>query len=142
MNLARDAFIDTTPDFATYIARPFVHNKTAIALVPRPIVEANDGTAAVEFVMNNFAFVGLQEMYPLGLRTLTTLMGNPRAPEAKVRVNAPTEENQVVLTPEEEQDLRKRNSVDVAIHQAFTQRWRDIRDGLRDYLAARGRKAA
>lgn len=142
MNLARADFIAKTPDFATYVARPFVHNKTAIALVPRPIVAAGDGPAAVEYVMNNFAFVGMQEMYPLCLRALTTLMGQPKAAEAKVRVNTPTEENQVILTPDEEAELKKLNAVDMAIFQAFTTKWRVIRDDLRNYLASRGRKAA
>jgi hypothetical protein len=142
MNLARADFIAKTPDFATYIARPFVHNKTAIALVPRPIVQAGDGAAAVDFVMNNFEFVGMQEMYPLCLRALTTLMGNTRAPEAKVRVNTPTEENKVELNAEQEAELRKLNAVDVAIFQALTQKWRAIRDDLRTYLASHGRRAA
>ena len=142
MNLARDAFIANTPDFATYVARPFVHNKTAIALVPRPIVDAGDGPAAVDYVMKNYAFIGLQEMYPLCLRALTTLMGQPRSAEAKVRVNAPSEDNQVVLTADEEAELRRLNAMDVALFQAFTQKWKPIRDDLRDYLAARGKKAA
>jgi hypothetical protein len=142
MNLARADFIAKTPDFATYVARPFVHNKSSIALVPRPIVEAGDGAAAVEFVMNNFAFVGMQEMYPICLRALTTLMGQPRSAEAKVRVNAETEENRVVLTPDEEAELKRKNAVDVALFTAFTQKWRAIREDLRTYLASRGRKAA
>jgi hypothetical protein len=142
MNLAREAFIANTPDFATYTARPFVHNKTAIALVPRPIVDAGDGPAAVDYVMNNYVFIGLQEMYPLCLRALTTMMGQPRAPEARVRVNPASEANQVVLTPEEEKELRRLNAMDIALFQAFTQKWKPIRDSLRDYLVTRGRQAA
>ena len=142
MNLGRDAFIEKTPDFATYIARPFVHNKTAIALVPRPIVDAGDGPAAVDYVMQNYAFIGLQEMYPLCLRALTTLMGQPRSAEAKVRVNPASADNQVALTPDEEKELRRLNAMDVALFQAFTQKWKPIRDSLREYLAARAKKAA
>jgi hypothetical protein len=119
-----------------------VHNKTAIALVPRPIVLAGDGPAAVEYVMKNYDFVGLQEMYPLSFRAVTTLMGHPRASEVKIRVNAPTEENQVVLNADEDAELRKLNAVDIALFQAFTQKWKPIRDDLRNYLNAHGRKAA
>jgi hypothetical protein len=142
MNVGRDEFIAKTPDFATYVARPFVHNKTAIALVPRAIVDAGDGAAAVDFVMNNFAFVGMQEMYPLCLRALTTLSGQPRSAEAKVRVNPETEDNRVEMLPEQEAELRKLNAVDLALFQAFTTKWRAIRDDLRAYLTARSRKAA
>jgi hypothetical protein len=141
MNLARDQFIKTTPDFATYIARKYVHNKTATALVPKPIVEARDDEAAINFVMENFAFIGLQEMYPVALRTVTTLMGTPRTPEARIRVNTETE-NKVELTPQEEADLKQLNSVDMALFNAFTKRWRGIREDLRTYLSTHGRPAA
>lgn len=141
MNLAREQFIKTTPDFSTYIARKHVHNKTATALVPKPIVEARDDEAAINFVMENFAFIGLQEMYPVALRTVTTLMGAPRAPEARVRVNTETE-NTVELTPQEEAELKQLNSVDMALFNAFTQRWRSIRQDLRTYLSTHGRPQA
>ncbi len=134
MNLARDAFIANTPDFDTYVARKHVHNKTAIALVPRPIVDAGDVPAAVQFVMENYTFIGLQEMYPLCMRALTTLMGHPRSPEARVRVNA-NPEDQVTLTPEKDAELRKLNAVDIGLFNAFYERWRPLREDLRAYLA-------
>ncbi len=134
MNVARDEFIRTTPDFETYIARKHVHNKTANHLVPRVMIEAGQKEAAFQYVLANFAFIGLQEMYPLTLRTLTTLMGNPRSAEAKVRVNTEGDDNKVELTPELEQRLKELNSMDVALFNRFTQRWRAIRDDLRTYL--------
>ncbi len=141
MNTGREAFIKNTPDFATYVARKHVHNKTATALVPKPIVDAGDGEAAVQYVLEHFSFVGLQEMYPLALRTVTTLMGTPRTPEARVRVNTETE-NAVTLSAAEEAELKQLNSVDVALFQAFTQKWRGIREDLRGYLTQRAGKAA
>ncbi len=106
------------------------------------MVMAGDGAGAVEYVMKNYAFVGLQEMYPLCLRALTTLMGHPRAAEAKVRVNPESEANRVEMTPELEAELKKLNSVDVALFHAFTQKWRAIRDDVRTYMTAKGKKAA
>jgi hypothetical protein len=141
MNLARAEFIKSTPDFETYIARKHVHNKTATALVPKPIVEAGDGAAAVQHVMENYAFIGLQEMYPICLRALTTLMGHPKTPEAKVRVNS-EKSNAVEMNPELEARLKRLNAVDVALFQAFTEKWRGIRDDLRDYLNTHGRSKA
>ncbi len=136
MNVARADFIARTPDFAAYVARPFVHNKTAHALVPKPILESGDSAAAVDFVMRHFAFVGIQEMYPLALRTLTTLMGHPRNPEARVRVNPPGAENELVLSAADEAELRRLNALDIALVHAFTLKWRAVRDDLRAYLAA------
>jgi len=138
MNLTREAFIRSTPDFNAYVARKHVHNKTAVALVPRPIVDACDLQAAVRYVMDNYAFIGLQEMYPLCLRTLTTLMGHPRAPEARVRVNSESRD-QVELLPEQDAELRRLNAVDFALFDAFMERWRPIREDLRAYLAKHGK---
>ena len=134
MNLARDAFIRTTPDFDTYVARKHVHNKTAIALVPRNLVEEGNIPAAVTHLLENYTFIGLQEMYPLCVRALTTLMGNPRAPEARVRINT-AHADQVVLTPDKEAELRRLNAVDFGLFNAMMERWKPIRDDLRAYLA-------
>ncbi len=133
MNLARAAFIANTPSFEAYVARPHVHNKMAISLVPRPLVIAGDVPACVAHIMREYAFVGLQETYPLSLRLLTTLMGDARMPAARVRVNT-AQEDQVVLTPEQERSLRALNSVDIALFEEFDARWRGISDGVREYL--------
>jgi hypothetical protein len=142
MNVARDAFIASTPDFETYIARPHVHNKTARHLVPKALIDAGDKAGAVKYVMDNFAFIGLQESYPLTLRTLTTLMGNPRTVEAKVRVNSEGDENKVEMTPELEERLRELNNMDVVLFNRFTQQWRGIRESLREYLAKKPKPKA
>ena len=141
MNLAREAFIRNTPDFQTYVARKFVHNKTATALVPRPIVDAVDVGAAIKYVMQNYTFIGMQEMYPLGLLALTTLMGKTRGPEARVRVNTGAEDK-VVLTPEQDAELRRLNTLDMALFHAFSEKWRNIREDLRAYLARRQQSKA
>lgn len=141
MNVARANFIATTPDFQTYVARPHVHNKTALALVPRPMVMAGDTAGAIDYIMKNYIFIGLQEMYPLHLRAITTMMGYPRSAEAKVRVNT-EEDNKVILTPEEEAEMKRLNAVDFAIFNEFTAKWRPVRDNLRAFLATYKRPRA
>jgi len=132
-NVAREAFVATTPDFATYVGRKHVHNKAALALVPRPIVEAGDVDAATDHVMRNYAFVGLQEEYRLCMLTVTTLLGHPMSSKARARVNIETE-HQVVLTPQEKAELQRLNAVDVGLFQAVMAGWSPIRDDLRNYL--------
>jgi hypothetical protein len=140
LNVAREAFVATTPDFAAYVARKHVHNKAALALVPRAIVEAGDVEAAADHVMRNYAFVGLQEQYPLCMLTLSTVLGHPMSAKARARVNTEAEP-QVVLTPAEEAELRRLNAVDVGLFQAITAGWKPIRDGLRSYLKHNSRKS-
>jgi hypothetical protein len=132
MNTAQAQFIANTPSLETYVARKHVHNKIALNLAPRPMVEAGDVAGCVDYIMKAYAFVGLQEMYPLSLRLLTTLMGDQRVPEAKVRVN--TEATDRSLSPELEAELRSLNAVDIGIFQAYQAKWRNIRDDLREYF--------
>ncbi len=133
MNTARANFIASTPSFETYVARKHVHNKIALNLAPRALVEAGDVDGCVAYILNTYAFIGLQEMYPLSLRTLTTLMGEPRLPQARVRVND-SAEDQVDLTPARLTELRALNAVDIGICRAFAAKFREIREELRVYL--------
>ena len=133
MNTAQAQFVANTPSFEAYVDRRHVHNKIALNLAPREMVDAGDADACVDYITRAYAFVGLQEMYPLSLRALTTLMGETRTPEAKVRVN----ENQsdlVELTPEMEQRLRELNAVDLGVFQAFLLRYRAIREDLIQFM--------
>jgi hypothetical protein len=134
MNLAQEEFVRTTPSFEAYAARRHVHNKMAAHLVPRPMLESGDVDACVAYMLDRYAFIGLQEMYPLSLRVLTTLLGEPRAASAQLRVNPETEETRVTLSAAHDLELRGRNAIDLGIFQAFTGRWRGIRTDLREFL--------
>ena len=133
MNTAQAQFIANTPSFEAYVARPHVHNKISLNLAPREMVLAGDVAGCVDYITKAYAFVGLQEMYPMSLRALTTLMGEARTPEAKVRVNS-NESDKVALSPELEEELKAKNAVDLGVFQAFLARYRDIREDLIQYM--------
>jgi len=132
MNTAQAQFLATTPSLEAYVARPHVHNKIALSLCPRPMVLAGDVEACVAHIMKNYAFVGLQETYPLSLRVLTSLMGEERRPQARVRVNRETVDRDVPA--DMEGLLRELNAVDIGIFQVFLAKWRGIRDDLIEYM--------
>ena len=94
---------------------------------------AGDVAGCVDYIMRAYAFVGLQEMYPLSLRALTTLMGEARTPEARVRVNK-NDSDQVELTSEMEARLRALNAVVIGVFQAFLAKYRDVREDLIQYM--------
>ncbi len=133
MNTAQAQFIANTPNFESYVARKHVHNKIALNLVPRELVLAGDVPGCVDYILNTYSFLGLQEMYPLSLRALTALMGEMRLPEARVRVNSGTQD-QVELDPEQEKHLRSLNAVDIGVYQAFLTHYRAIREDLIVYM--------
>jgi hypothetical protein len=132
MNTAQAQFVATTPSLEAYVARPHVHNKIALSLCPRPLVLAGDVEGCVAHIMKTYAFVGLQEAYPLSLRVLTILMGEQRRPQARVRVNRETVDR--ALPADMEVRLRELNAVDIGIFQVFLAKWRGIRDDLIEHL--------
>ena len=135
LNPAHQDFVAKNPDFATFIARPHVHNKTARALVPPEMIAAGDVEAAVQMLLGSFAFIGVQERYDLGLRALTAaLTGVQRTQRAQVRVNKETPQSKVVPTPAQMDALRLLNAFDIGLVAAFSQRWDAIADALETYL--------
>jgi hypothetical protein len=132
MNTAQAQFVATTPSLEAYVARPHVHNKIALSLCPRPMVMADDVEGCVAHIMKTYAFVGLQEMYPLSLRVLTILMGEQRRPQARVRVNRDTGDR--ALPADMAVKLQELNAVDIGIFEMFLAKWRGIRDDLIEHL--------
>jgi hypothetical protein len=135
LNPVHADFISKNPNFDTFVARPHVHNRTARALLPQAMIEAGDIDAAVRFVTNNFAFVGVQERYALSVQALTQSMGHQRQPRAQVRVNKETPESRLSLTPAQEAQFRRLNTLDYGLVQAFHKRWDRIATDLGVYLA-------
>lgn len=143
LNPAREDFIAKNPSLESFVTRPHVHNKTARALVPAAMIEAGDVDAAVRFVIDRFAFVGVQERYALSVQALTTAMGSPQLPRAQVRVNKETPESRVLLTPAQQAELRQLNAFDGGLVKALSERWDGIAADLAAYLergVAQGQK--
>ena len=128
-------FTAKNPDFDTFVARPHVHNRIARALLPQLMIETGDIDAGVRFVMNNFAFVGVQERYALSVQALTESMGHQRQPRAQVRVNKETPESRISLTPAQEAQFRRLNTLDYGLVRVFREKWDQIATDLGAYLA-------
>ena len=133
MHPGNERFRTEFPTIEAYLEQPGEWNKTATYLVP-PEVRRRGEQACIEHVLGRYAFVGIQEMYPLSLRMVTTLAGAPARPGPKQRVNAPTAENTVELTPELDRLIRSRNALDVALYDVFAKRLAAIRASLIAYL--------
>jgi hypothetical protein len=133
MHPGHEKFRQDFPTIEHYLAQKGEWNKTANYLVPAHI--RRDGAeACIDYVMATYAFVGIQEMYPLSLRMVTTLAGAPARPGAKHRVNAPTPENSVDLTPELDRSIRAHNALDLALYEVFAKRLASVRGELIAYL--------
>jgi hypothetical protein len=79
-------------------------------------------------VLASYDFIGIQELYPLCFRTLTTLLGAPAWPT--VRENVGAGEEAPGVTPEMAARIRAANPLDVALYQAVAPRWQRLREAL------------
>ena len=95
-------------------------------------MRGRDPEECVEWLLRSYAFVGVQEMYPISFRVLTALVGEPAWPRLRENVNRDEEGEEV--TPELAAAVREANALDAALHDAVFPRWRAIRDALAQYL--------
>jgi hypothetical protein len=127
-------FIAKVPDLDAYLELRAERNKTAQHLVPADILLGGDPAECVDYVMRTYAFIGVQEMYPISFRTLTTLCGERRWPKLRENVNSENEAERNV-SHEVAQRIRALNPIDCAIYDAIFPRWQQVRDRLAKYLA-------
>jgi hypothetical protein len=137
MHPTHEEFKKKMPTLAHYVEQLGESNKMARHLVPKAIIASGDAQGCIDFVMQNYAFVGLQEMYPLCFQALTTLLGKPSAPTVKKRVNEVTDENPLFLTPELDRQIRSLNTLDMAIYEGFLKSYKAIRERLLEFVRAR-----
>ena len=86
-------FIREVPDFSAYLRIDSQQNKTARHLLPYPMVADGDPEQAIDYILTNYDFVGVQEMYPLSFGILTAMIGSPRPPacaETSIPKRAPS----------------------------------------------------
>ncbi len=129
-----EGFIARYPDFPTYVNTHRITNKITSHLVPKRILDTRDAAACIDHIVKTFSFVGLQEAYPISFRTITTLVGSPSRATERKRVNTPSSDNSVEMTPELEKTIRDNNPIDMAVFHELAKRFRAIREGLAAYL--------
>jgi hypothetical protein len=134
MHPGNETFRRNFPKIEDYLAQKGEWNKTATYLIPPELRQSGDEQACIDHVLQRYAFVGVQEMYPLSLRMVTTLAGSPARPGPKHRVNAATPENSVNLTPELDRLIRMHNALDMALYEYFAKHLTAIRGPLLAYL--------
>lgn len=134
MHPGHGRFREEHPTIESYLDLPGEWNKAAAHLIPYDL--RDDPQACIDHIDAHYAFVGIQESYPLSLRLITTLAGAPRRPAVFRRVNTPTPETAVDLSPELEARIRSRNALDVAIYESFAARFAAVSPALTEYLDA------
>ncbi len=132
MHPGNQQFSEQHPTLESYLDQPGEWNKAAAHLVPHHL--RDDTQACIDHLDRAYAFIGIQEAYPLSLRLITTLAGAPRRPGVFKRVNTPTPETAIALSPALTERIRARNALDVAIYDSFATRFRAVGPALEAYL--------
>jgi hypothetical protein len=120
------------PDLDAYLALASERNKMAEHLVPREILLTGDAEACTAHVLAAYDFIGVQELYPLCFRALTTLLGAPAWPTLRENVGDAAQEAVPAALAER---IRAANPIDVAIYRAVAPRWQRVREALAKRLA-------
>jgi hypothetical protein len=134
MHPGNEAFAAAYPTIEDYLRLEGDWNKMANTLVPAAIRESGTADDCAGWLARNYAFVGIQEMYELSLHALSAFAGKPCWPTVRKRINTPTPDNEVVLTPELAAEIRARNALDVALYDAIAPRFAAISVPLGAYL--------
>ena len=92
-------FREKYPDFDSFVHARRAGNKITRHLVPRRIWKTKDASKCLDFMMNTYDFLGLQEQYALSFRVITTMVGAPTEPTVASRVNTPDAEPAVDREP-------------------------------------------
>jgi hypothetical protein len=122
------------PDLDTYLQLRGERNKMAQHLVSTGVLYAGDPEECVDYVMRTYTFVGVQEMYDLCFRTLTTLVGTPAWPRLRENVNTEVSAERKI-EPELEERIRRANALDCAIYDYFAPRLQAVSAELKEVLS-------
>ena len=128
-------FIAAVPSLDAYLDIRAEQNKMVHHLVPPGLMASGDAAACIDHVMRGYAFVGVQEMYPISFRLLTTLLGKPMWPMMRENVNTENEADRNV-PPDLLRRIRDANALDVALHEHVASRLAAVRDRLAERLTA------
>ncbi|MBV1799397.1 sulfotransferase family 2 domain-containing protein [Siccirubricoccus sp. G192] len=135
MHPGNEEFRRRCPTFGHYLQRVEEANKATRYLVPHALFQSGDQEACLDYMLRTYDFIGMQEMYPLSFRMLFALIGQPRAPTLRMRVNDGDEAAELAADPQVLREVEDRNALDLGIYNAMLARWRSVRDPLLDYLA-------
>jgi len=136
-------FIEKFPDIAAYAEVPGTQNKMARFLTGKADPTLDETLRAAD---EDFAFIGLLEMYPMSFNIIFSLMGiDGKAPAEHKRKTPDTPETRVEMTPELAARIEALNATDMALYRHVRRRLvkhRDAWKAVRRERAVAARRAA
>jgi hypothetical protein len=126
-------FIARVPSFEAYLELRPERNKMAQHLLPPDVLLRGDPEECIDSMLRTYCFIGVQEMYPISFRCLTTLLGTPLWPRLRENVGSEADD-ELAMSPEVIGRVREVNPLDCALYDAVFPRLAAVRDGLARHL--------
>lgn len=124
------------PTVESYIAAPETQDKMARFLMPNDVRSPAEIEA---FIDQNYAFIGLLEMYPLSFNILSRLLGDNLMPSEHKRKTEATQDNEVEETAELHALIAYYNQRDKVLYELVRRKLVAVRDEWRDMRQAEAR---
>lgn len=140
MHPGHESFKKTFPTLESYVESEVSHDKMAHFVGGGDDVDVETLLRRAD---EDFAFIGLLEMYPFSFNTIFTLMGEPGLfPTEHKRRTPENADTAVEITPAISRRIRETNPRDFALFEHVRSVLAPHRDAWRAYLDARRRPAA
>lgn len=134
MHPDHEDFCTKFPTIELFLSAPWANNQISQYLLPEPIFHRQDAELAVDYLLDNFDFIGLQDRYEASFRTLSTLIGIERNPTVRDRQNPASNENPIPHSNEISETIRRCNQFDQDIYDIISKKISNIEIQLNKWL--------
>lgn len=135
MSPGHERFRQDFPTIESFMTLPWTRNQISNYLLPKDPDPAGDADRAVDFLLDRFEFIGLQEDYDLSFQALARRIGFNRKPTHRVRENPDSSDNPTAMTSAQMRQIAEANAFDHAIVERIRARFNQIRQPLSEWLA-------
>jgi len=137
MHPGHEVFQRDVPTLEAFLARGWTANQMAQYLLPLELVRARDPARALDYLLDNFEFVGLQDDYDASFRILARLIGIEREPSHHARTNPPTPDNPAEIDPALAARIEAAHALDRALFDGVRTRLDAVKGELEAWLLQR-----
>lgn len=137
MHPGSDVFRREVKDLEAFLARGWTANQMAHYLLPPELLRARDPARALDYLLDNVEFVGLQDDYDASFSLLTRLIGIRKQPSVRARTNPATDDNPAPADAALMARIEQAHGLDRALFDGIRHRMAAVKDALADWMLKR-----
>ncbi len=137
MHPGSEAFRHEVKDLGAFLARGWTANQMAQYLLPPELLRAQDPARALDYLLDHFEFVGLQDDYDTSFSILTRLIGIRKQASVRVRTNPPTVDNPTPADAALAARIEQAHGLDRALFDGIRRGMDAVKDALAEWMLKR-----